>query len=145
MVAFHRFQSRAVVLIEEISPHKVQNLSPRADSLYRMRLDERCASLFRASLPPAPGLTASLCSSGRGFAFRFFRLRLAATPYSATVAVIGSDWLLSSNKILPMLGHAGQCWAMLGNAGHTLRRVSRPASVQLPETKEAGRGRPAQF
>ena len=44
-------------------------------------------------------------SSGRGFAFRFFRLRLAATPCgSATVAVIGSDWLLSSNEILPMLG-----------------------------------------
>ena len=83
----------------------MQNLSPRADWLYLMRLDDLWASLFRASLPPAPGLAASSCSYGRGFAFRFFRFRLAATPCgSATVAVIGSDWLLSSNKILPMLG-----------------------------------------
>ena len=91
--------------MEEISPGKVQNLSPRADWLYLMRLDDLWASLFRASLPPAPGLPASSCSYGRGFAFRFFQLHLAATPCgSATVAVIGSDWLLSSNKILPMLG-----------------------------------------
>ena len=92
-------------LTEEISPGKVQNLSPRAAWLYLMRLDDFWASLFRASLPPAPGLTASSCSCGREFACRFFRLHLAATPCgSATVAVIGSDWLLSSNKILPMLG-----------------------------------------
>jgi hypothetical protein len=83
----------------------VQNLFPRAVWLYLMRLDDLWASLFRASLPPAPGLTASSCSYGRGFASRFFQLRLAATPCgSATVAVIGPDWLLSSNKILPMLG-----------------------------------------
>jgi len=70
-----------------------------------MRLDDLWASLFRASLPPAPGLTASSCSYGRRLASRFFQLRLAATPCgSATVAVIGPDWLLSSNKILPMLG-----------------------------------------
>ena len=83
----------------------MQNLSPRAVWLYLMRLDDLWASLFRASLPPAPGLAASSCSYGRGFASRFFQLRLAATPCgSATVAVIGPDWLLSSNKILPMLG-----------------------------------------
>jgi len=35
---------------------------------------------------------------------RFFRLHLAATPSVSTVAFIGSDRLLSSNKILPMLG-----------------------------------------
>jgi hypothetical protein len=70
-----------------------------------MRLDDLWASLFRASSPPAPGLTASSCSYGRRFASRFFQLRLAATPCgSATVAVIGPDWLLSSNKIPPMLG-----------------------------------------
>ena len=45
-----------------------------------MRLDDLWASLFVASLPPAPGLTASSCSCGREFATRFFRLRLAATP-----------------------------------------------------------------
>ena len=60
--------------MEEISPGKVQNLSPRADWLYLMRLDGLWASLFRASLPPAPGLTARSCSYGRGFAFRFFQL-----------------------------------------------------------------------
>ena len=56
-------------------------------------------------MPPTSGLTAVLCSCGREFAFRFFQLRLAATPCgSATVAATGPDWLLSSNKILPMLG-----------------------------------------
>ena len=92
-------------LREEISPGKMQNLSPRAAWLYLMRLDDLRALLFKASLPPAPGLAASSCPYGRGFASRFFRLRLATTPCaSATVAVIGSDWLLSFNEILPMLG-----------------------------------------
>jgi hypothetical protein len=67
-------------LVEQVSPGKVQNLSPRAARLYPMRLDDLWASLFVASLPPAPGLTASSCSCGREFATRFFRLRLAATP-----------------------------------------------------------------
>jgi len=76
----------------------VQNLSSRAVWLYLMRLTDCWASLFRASLPPAPGLTASSYSYGREFAFRFFQLHLAATPCgSATVAVVGPDWLLSSN------------------------------------------------
>jgi hypothetical protein len=84
--------------MEEISPGKVQNLSPRAVWLYLMRLDDLWASLFSASLPPAPGLTASSCSYGREFATRFFQLHLAATPcVFATIAVIGFDWLLSSN------------------------------------------------
>ena len=59
---------------------KVQNLSPRAVWLYLMRLDDPWASLLGASLPPAPGLTASSCSYGREFATRFFPLPLAATP-----------------------------------------------------------------
>jgi len=67
-------------LMKEISPGKVQNLSPRAAWLYLMRLDELRASLFGASLPPAPGLSASSCSCSRRFATRFFQLRLAATP-----------------------------------------------------------------
>src|SRR5258707_14211175 len=45
-----------------------------------MRLDDLWASLFRAGLPPAPGLTADFCSYGREFATRFFQLHLAATP-----------------------------------------------------------------
>jgi hypothetical protein len=60
--------------MQEISPGKVQNLSSRADWLYLMRLDDFWASLFRASSPPAPCLTASSCSFGREFAFRFFQL-----------------------------------------------------------------------
>ncbi len=67
-------------LAKEISPGKVQNLSPRAVRLYLMRLDDLWSSLFIASLPPAPGLTGSSCSYGREFATRFFRLRLAVTP-----------------------------------------------------------------
>jgi hypothetical protein len=41
--------------------------------------------------------SALLSASPRGYALRF-----------TTVAVIGSGWLLSSNKILPMLGTLGQ-------------------------------------
>jgi hypothetical protein len=67
--------------MEEISPGKVQNLSPRAVWLYLMRLDDLWASLFPASLPPAPGLAASSYSYGREFASASFsftsRLRLA--------------------------------------------------------------------
>jgi len=40
---------------------------------------------------------ALLSASPRGYALRF-----------ATVAVTGPDWLLSSNKILPMLGTLGR-------------------------------------
>jgi hypothetical protein len=84
--------------MEEISPGKVQNLFPRAAGLYLMRLDDLWASLFSASLPPAPGLAARSYTCGREIAYRFFQLHLAATPCgSATVAVIGPDWLLSSN------------------------------------------------
>src|SRR6266702_158686 len=93
----------------EISPGKVQNLSPRAAWLYPMRLDEVWALLFPASSPPAHWphcqfvyLRSKVCSpllsaSPRGYALRF-----------ATVTIIGSGWLLSSNKILPMLGTLGQ-------------------------------------
>ena len=68
-------------LTREISPGKVQNLSPRADRLYLMRLDDLWASLLVASLPPAPGLAAGSCSCGREFVRAPFgfasRLRLA--------------------------------------------------------------------
>jgi len=55
-------------------------LSPRAARLYLVRLDGVRVSLFLASSPPAPGLTAGSCSCGRGFAFRFLQLHLTATP-----------------------------------------------------------------
>ena len=94
----------------------MRNLSPRADWLYLMRLDDFWASLLLASLPPTSGLTdrrvflrsrvcyTLLSASPRGYALRF-----------ATVAVIGSGWLLSSNKILPMLGTLGRApWPAIG-------------------------------
>ena len=88
----------SAILTAEISPGKVQNLSPRAVWLYPLRLDDLGASLFFASSPPALGLAASSCSYGRWFAIRFFQLHLAATPCGfATVAIIGPHWLLSSN------------------------------------------------
>ena len=40
--------------MEEISPGKVQNLSPRADRLYLMRLDDLWASLFAPACRPHP-------------------------------------------------------------------------------------------
>ena len=56
-----------------------------------MRLDGVRVSLLLASSPPAPGLTAGSCSCGRGFAFRFLQLHLAATPCgSARVGPITS-------------------------------------------------------
>ena len=81
--------SRALTL--EISPSKVLHLSPRAARLYLMRLDGVRVSLLLASSPPAPGLAAGSCSCGRGFAFRFLQLHLAATPCgSARVGPITS-------------------------------------------------------
>jgi len=55
--------------------------------------DDFWASLFPASLPPAPGLTAGSCTYGREFCYAL----LSASPRGyalrfATVAVIGSGW-----------------------------------------------------
>ena len=81
--------SKALTL--EISPSKVLHLSPRAARLYLVRLDGVRVSLLLASSPPAPGLAAGSCSCGRGFAFRFLQLHLAATPCgSARVGPITS-------------------------------------------------------
>jgi len=71
----------------ETSPGKVLYLSSRAAWLYLMRLDESRASLFLASSPPAPGLSASSCSCGRKFAYRFFQLHLAATPCGSATLI----------------------------------------------------------
>src|SRR5260221_9075036 len=67
-----------------------------------MTLGLRCSEPARrphpASLPVRVPSVESLPSAS-------FSFRLTAGPCgSATVAVIGSDWLLSSNEILPMLG-----------------------------------------
>ena len=98
-----------LALTKEISPGKAPNLSLRADWLYLARLDDLWASLFPANSRPTPGLAARrvflrskvcyplLSASPRGYALRF-----------TTVAVIGSGWPLSSNKIRPMLGTLGR-------------------------------------
>src|SRR6266567_1965643 len=115
----------------EISPGKVQNLSPRAALLYPMRLDEVWALLFPASSPPAHWppcqfvyLRSKVCSpllsaSPRGYALRF-----------ATVTIISSGWLLSSNKILPMLGTLGQTIVF--------RRLPRSGGPPKQTTKNDG-------
>ncbi len=65
----------------KISPGKVQNRPPSCrTALPCASSDDFWASLFPASSPPAPGLTAVSCSYGREFATRFFQLHLAATP-----------------------------------------------------------------
>src|SRR5271167_5160125 len=103
--------------MEEISPGKVQNLSPRAAWLYLMRLDDLRALLFRASSPPAPGLAASSCSYGRKFATRFFQLHPAATPCGSlrlpSSAPIGS---FHPTRFCP-------CWAHWGRSPTCKRRL----------------------
>src|SRR5271169_1947796 len=88
-----------------------------------MRLDDLGASLLPASLPPAPGLTASSCSYGREFATRFFRLHLAVTPCVSlrlpSSAPIGSFHPI---RFCP-------CWA------HYTRLQSRPPGVEATRLK----------
>jgi hypothetical protein len=92
------------------SPGKAPELSPRAVGLYHPRFFDSLRTLpSLAGSSPVAGLAARSCSYGRGFAFRFFQLRLAVTPCgSATVAAIGSDDLLPCHKFKPMLGTLGQ-------------------------------------
>jgi len=91
------------------------------------------------------GLTASSCSYGREFASRFFQLGLAACASQhalrfATVTLIGSGWLLSSNKILPMLGTLEQAFppaleqanGLFHNAFHEPYRGGSGAAVDPP-------------
>ena len=91
------------------------------------------ASLFPASSPPASG---PLCQ----FVFLRSRVRytlLSASPHAyalrfATVAVIGSGWLLSSNKILPMLGTLANA---LVRAAKCVRHATRHARSQAVSKK----------
>ena len=102
----------------------MQNLSPRADWLYLMRLDDLGTSLFPASLSPAPGLTASSCSYGREFATRCFQLHLAATPCASlrlpSSAPVGS---FHPTRFCP-------CWAhRVRPSGRTFSNGEGPASA----------------
>lgn len=93
-------------LTGKVSPGKAPELSPRAVGLYPPRsFDNLWTSPSLAGSSPVAGLSARSCFYGRGFAFRFFQLCLAATPCGlATVAVIGPGDLLSCHKFRPMLG-----------------------------------------
>ena len=95
-----------------------------------MRLDDPWALLFRASLPPTPGLTASSCTYGREFATRFFQLRLAATPCVSlrlpSSAPIGS---FHPTRFCP-------CWAHPA-AGLTVRRF---VSSKIPRRLRLNKG-----
>ena len=83
----------------------MQNLSPRAAWLYLMRLDGLWASLFWPACRPHPASLPVRVPAVEGLPPASFSFTSRLRPCgSATVAVIGSDWLLSSNKILPMLG-----------------------------------------
>src|SRR5216683_401367 len=65
---------------------------------FGLRCSEPARRPHPASLPVRVPSVESLPSAS-------FSFRLTSGPCgSATVAVIGPDWLLSSNKILPMLG-----------------------------------------
>src|SRR5260221_9396485 len=67
-----------------------------------MTLGLRCSEPARRPLPASLPVRFPSVGSLPSASFRF---RLPAGPWgSATVAVIGSDWLLSSNEILPMRG-----------------------------------------
>src|SRR5271156_4734392 len=94
-----------------------------------MRLDDLGASLLPASLPPAPGLTASSCSYGREFATRFFQLHLAATPCASlrlpSSAPIGSFHPI---RFCP-------CWAhWRGHSCLPRRDSSRRSAAARPTT-----------
>ena len=58
----------------------VSRLSSHAAEFYLTHLDDLWASLFLASLPPAPGLTTRSCSCGQEFASGSFSLRFTARP-----------------------------------------------------------------
>ena len=125
-------------LTGKVSPVKAPELSPRAVGLYPPRsFDNLWTSPSLAGSSPVAGLSARSCFYGRGFAFRFFQLCLAATPCGlATVAVIGPGDLLSCHKFRPMLGTlAVALYATLSPARRTATRLQRGSRAK---TRNAG-------
>ena len=134
----------------------MHNLSPRAVRLYLVRLGDRWASLFPASWPPAPGLSAGSCPYGREFAIRFFQLHLAPTPCGSlrlpSPAPVGSfhptrfcpcwaHWggspdprrtSSSRNTIRAVGGHLG-----LTHRGRRMQPAGRPAAGRRPDPQES--------
>jgi hypothetical protein len=89
--------------------------------------DDFWASLFPASSPPAPGLTAGSCSYGRRFATRFFQLHLAATP-CVSLRLSSSTPSRSFH-----LARFCPCWAHWGGP-------PGPRPAPWPACSEPGRG-----
>ncbi len=111
-------------LTAEISPGKVLILSPRADRLYLTRLGGLRASLFPASSPPTPGLTAAFCSFSQGFAYRFLQLHLAvyALRFSYGCHHRLREVRFNFHRISP-------CWAHWGGpSGPRTGLLTRPRS-----------------
>ena len=121
-------------LTGKVSPGKAPELSPRAVGLYPPRsFDNLWTSPSLAGSSPVAGLSARSCFYGRGFAFRFFQLCLAATPCGlATVAVIGSGDLLSCHKFRPMMGTL----AAAGGRGGWSWPVERWAVTDRPHRRD---------
>ena len=86
--------------------------------------DDFWASLFPASSPPAPGLTAGSCSYGRKFATRFFQLHLAVTP-CASLRLSSSTPSRSFH-----LARFCPCWAHWGGQSCPQPAVSRPPASE---------------
>ena len=87
--------------------------------------DDFWASLFPASSPPAPGLTAGSCSYGRKFATRFFQLHLAVTP-CASLRLSSSTPSRSFH-----LARFCPCWAHWGSASRCGSVPRRPSGSGL--------------
>src|SRR3954463_8979142 len=91
---------------------------------FGLRCSEPARRPHPASLPVRIPTVESLPSAS-------FSFHLAAGPCgSATVAVIGSDWLLSSNKILPMLGTP--CRRLSGGEPASIAGGARPWIILGP-------------
>jgi len=73
----NNYTENAIPIVDLLG--SVLRLSPHAAEFYLMQFDDLGASLFLASLPPAPGLATRSCSFGQKFASGSSDLRLAAS------------------------------------------------------------------
>src|ERR1017187_6422727 len=109
-------------LTEKLSPGQVQNLPLGPSGSTWCVSDDFWASLFPASWPPAPGLTAGSCSYGREFATRFFQLHLAATPcVSLRLSSSTPSRSFHLDRFCPCCAH----WGSAGRSPAPLQHVSQ--------------------
>jgi hypothetical protein len=109
--------------------------------------DDCWASLFPASWPPAPGLTAGSCSYGRKFATRFFQLHLAATPcVSLRLSSSTPSRSFHLARFCPCWAHWGRPSACGGRSGRPLPSCrTRSSSKERVHVTRAGRGPAPRF